>query len=296
MIRFKLMWFIAAMLLLCRPAFAADKLPVVASFSILGDIVAQVGGDRVSVSALVGPDADAHVFQPSPADAKTVAHASLIVVNGLGFEGWMDRLIANANYKGTVVIASQGVAARHLPGEDRNRIDPHAWQDPSNVAQYVRNIADALSRRDPAGAALYQANATRYLQALNEVDTWAAAQFEKIPKKKRIVITSHDAFGYFGAHYGIRFLAPQGISTESEASAMDVARLTRQIKLSRIRAVYMENMTNPALIEQLAHETGVMLGAPLYADALSRSGGPASSYLKMVRYNVEQLLIGLRKN
>jgi zinc/manganese transport system substrate-binding protein len=160
----------------------------------------------------------------------------------------------------------------------------------------VRNIADGLSRLDPAGAPVYQQNATRYLQELTQLDTWATAQFATIPAKKRVVITSHDAFGYFGAHYGIRFLAPQGNSTESEASAMDVAKLVRQIKLARIRAVYMENMTNPALIEQLARETGVTLGAPLYADALSGPQGKAPNYIEMVRYNVTQLMAGLEQN
>jgi zinc/manganese transport system substrate-binding protein len=293
---FRFLSLIAAMFLLVNSAGAADKLPVVASFSILGDVVSQVGGDRVSVSTLVGPDADAHVFQPSPSDAKAIAGAKLVVVNGLGFEGWIDRLVRNANYRGQVVVASQDIKARHLPGDDRNKIDPHAWQDPSNVEIYVRNIADGLSRLDPSGAPVYQRNATRYLQELTQLDAWAAAQFATIPAKKRIVITSHDAFGYFGAHYGIRFLAPQGISTESEASAMDVAKLVRQIKLARIRAVYMENMTNPALIEQLARETGVTLGAPLYADALSGPQGKAPNYIEMVRYNVTQLMTGLKQN
>lgn len=294
--RFRLLALITSMFLLINTAHAEEKLAVVASFSILGDVVSQVGGDRVQVSTLVGPDADAHVFQPSPGDAKTVARANLVVVNGLGFEGWIDRLIRNANYKGRIIVASKGVKARVLPGDDKSKTDPHAWQNPMNVAIYVRNIADGLSQLDPAGASIYQSNATRYLQALTEVDAWAAKQFAQIPAKKRIVITSHDAFGYFGAHYDVRFLAPQGISTESEASAMDVARLARQIKLERIRAVYMENMTNPALVEQLSRETGVTLGAPLYADALSLPQGKAPTYLDMMRYNVEQLMVGLRQN
>jgi zinc/manganese transport system substrate-binding protein len=295
---FSMMAAVALLLNISLPinAHAADKIDVVTSFSILGDLVEQIGGDRVSVRSLVGPDADAHVFQPSPSDAKAVAHAKLVVVNGLGFEGWLDRLIRNANYKGTIVVASQGIKARHLPADDLSKTDPHAWQDPTNVAVYARNIADGLTRLDPAGATLYQANATHYLQELSEVDAWAAAQFAKIPNKKRLVITSHDAFGYFGAHYGIHFLAPQGMSTESEASAQDVARLVRQIKLGRIRAVFMENMTNPALVEQLARETGVKLGAPLYADALSQSGGKAPTYLDMMRYNVTQLMVGLKQN
>lgn len=275
-------------------ANAAEPIAVVTSFSLLGDIVAQVGGDRVRVSNLVGADADAHEFQPTPADVKAISRARLVVVNGLGFEGWIERLVRNAGYKGPTVVASTGVAPRRIAGKSRN--DPHVWQDPRNVAIYVRNIEEALVKLDPQGAAAYQANANRYRQQLDEFDDWAMAQFESVGPARRVAITSHDAFGYLGDRYGIRFLSPQGLSTASEASARDVAMLVRQIRREKIRAVFMENMSSPALIEQLARDTGVRLGAPLYSDALSTAAGPAPTYLKMMRYNVEALMKGLQQN
>lgn len=286
------------------PASAAEPIPVVASFSLLGDIVTQVGGDRVRVSTLVGADADAHEFQPTPADVKTIAGARLVVINGLGFEGWIERLVRNAAYKGPLLVVSKDVVTRKIAGTSaktsagtgKPRSDPHIWQDPLNVAIEVRNIEEALVRLDPLGAPVYKANAERYRQALEEFDDWARAQFETVGPARRVAITSHDAFGYLGDHYGVRFLSPQGLSTASEASARDVAMLVRQIKRERIKAVFMENMSNPVLIEQLARDTGVKLGAPLYADALSKPSGPAPTYLKMMRYNVEALMKGLQQN
>ncbi len=289
----------AIMLTLSANIAAADKLAVVASFSILGDLVSTIGGDRVTVATLVGPDADAHIFEPTPNDAKTVVRARLVVVNGLGFEGWLERLISAANYKGEILIASKGIRPLHMPDKDNSaklRTDPHAWQDPTNIITYVNNIVIALSKQDPEGAAAYRKNAAQYLQSLNALDAWASQQFAKIPPAKRKVITSHDAFEYFGVHYGILFFAPQGLSTESEPSAKDMAKLIRQIRQERTRAVYVENMTSPKLLEQLSREAGVSLGPKLYADALSSPQGKAPTYLKMVRYNVEQLMLGLQQN
>ena len=277
----------------------AAKLPVVASFSILGDLVATIGGDRVSVSTLVGPDADAHIFEPTPNDAKMLMRAKLVVVNGLDFEGWLDRLINAAAYKGEIVVATKGIKPRQMVDQDhpvKLQADPHAWQDPANVITYVGNIAAALSKIDREGAALYQRNAAQYLQSLKELDAWANRHFAKFPPAKRKVVTSHDAFEYFGARYGIRFFALQGLSTESEPSAKEMASLIRQIRLERTKAVYVENMTNPKLLEQLSREAGVSLGPKLYSDALSGAQGQAPTYLKMVRYNVEQLMLGLQQN
>jgi zinc/manganese transport system substrate-binding protein len=288
-----------SLLSLSAPDFAADRIPVVTSFSILGDLAGVVGGERVAVSTLVGPDADAHIFQPSPNDVKAITRARLVVVNGLGFEGWLERLMGAASYKGETVVASKSIKPRQMPDEDNpatQQIDPHAWQDPVNVIVYVRNITAALSKLDPAGAAYYQQNAEQYLQSLRQLDTWAAEHLAQIAPARREVITSHDAFGYLGARYGIRFIAPQGISTESEASARDMARLLRQIKRDRIKAVYIENMTNPMLLEQLSREARITIGAKLYSDALSGPQGPASTYLKMMRYNIEQLMAGLKQN
>jgi zinc/manganese transport system substrate-binding protein len=291
------------------PALAADRIAVVTSFSILGDLVSKVGGERVAVTSLVGPDQDAHVFQPAPADIKAVARARLVVINGLGFEGWTERLTQSAGYRGSIVTASAGIKARaraeehddeghdhdhdhHHHGSD----DPHAWQDPQNVVVYVNNIAAALAALDPAGAEVYRRNAQAYIGQIEELDRWAIQQFAQIPQAKRRVITSHDAFGYFGAHYKVRFLAAQGVSTDSEPSAREVAGLIRQIRSEKIRALFFENMSNPRLLEQIAREAGVTPGGKLYADALSGSTGPAPDYLTLMRYNIKQLLEKIRLN
>jgi len=287
-----------------QSAAAADqRLPVVASFSILGDIVANVGGDRITVSTLVGPDEDAHVFQPAPDNIKQVARARLVVVNGLGFEGWMERLVQAAAYRGEIVVASQGIAVRDRADEEghdahaeHGKDDPHAWHNPANVIIYTRNIVAALSKLDPAGAAIYQRNGDAYIAQLNTLDRWATQQFLQFPEAKRKVITSHDAFGYFGAHYKLSFLAAQGVTTESEPSAKDIAALIRQIRKEKIRAVFMENMSSPQLIKQISKEAGVTLGGELYADALSPPNGPAPTYLRLMRYNIEQILAQLKLN
>lgn len=287
-------------------AFAADKIPVTASFSILGDLVRVVGGERVALTTLVGPDEDAHAFEPKPADAKTLLSSKLLVVNGLSFEPWAEKLAKSAGFKGETLIASKGVKPRAMPGEaghdekdhaaDHHDADPHAWQNPNNVALYVRNIAAALSRVDAAGAAIYQANAQAYVKELLLLDTWAKAQFAAIPVAKRKVITSHDAFGYFAAQYQVRFLAAQGVNTDTEPSAKQVAQLIRQVKSEKIRAVFIENMRNPKLIEQLGRDAGATVGASLYSDALSSPDKPGASYLQMMRHNVTQLATGMKLN
>ncbi|SDP77975.1 zinc/manganese transport system substrate-binding protein [Rhodoferax sp. OV413] len=282
---------------LCTASFAADKIPVTASFSILGDLVRVVGGERVAVTSLVGPDEDAHVFEPKPSDAKTILASKLLVTNGLGFEPWAQKLAKSAGYKGASVVASKGVKGRTLTDEKgRPEADPHAWQDPTNVVLYVRNIAAALGQVDPAGASAYQANSEAYVQELQTLDSWAKEQFAAIPAPKRKVITSHDAFGYFAAHYQLQFLAPQGVSTEAEPSAKEVAKLIKQIQREKIKAVFMENMSNPKLLAQLSKDAGVTLGASLYADALSGPGQPGTTYLLMARHNVSQLALGMQNN
>ncbi len=285
-----------ALALLGSTAYAADKLPVTASFSILGDITRVVGGDRVSVTTLVGPDEDAHVFEPKPADAKTLLGSKLVVNNGLGFEPWAAKLIKSAGYKGELVVASKGVKARQMQEDGHQETDPHAWQNPNNVVLYARNIAAALSKVDPAGASTYQANAEAYVNELQTLDTWAKEQFAAIPPAKRKIITSHDAFGYFAAQYGLTFLAPQGVNTETEPSAKQVAQLIKQIQREKIRAVFVENMSNPKLIAQLSKDAGATLGASLYADALSAADQPGATYLQMMRHNVTQLLAGMKQN
>ncbi len=292
---------------LAGPAAAQDaapvaKLPVVASFSILGDFVKQVGGDRVAVSTLVGPDGDAHVFQPAPADAKKVAAAKAVFVNGLGFEGWLNRLVKASGTKATVVVATTGVEPRkmeeeddhdhdhakkgHDHGHDHGETDPHAWQSVANAKIYVANIRDGLIAADPAGKATYEANAAAYLGKLDTLDAEAKAAIAAIPADRRRVITSHDAFGYFGAAYGVEFIAPQGVSTEAEASAKDVAKIIRQIKAEKIPAVFMENISDPRLVKRIADETGARIGGEVYSDALSDDKGPASTYIDMIENNL----------
>ncbi|MDT7514766.1 metal ABC transporter substrate-binding protein [Rhodoferax mekongensis] len=291
-----------ALALLGSQAFAADKLPVTASFSILGDLVRVVGGDRVAVTTLVGPNEDAHVFEAKPADAKTLLSSKLVVTNGLGFEPWAAKLIKSAGYKGETVVAAKGVKARHMEdekghaGHAHEEADPHAWQNPNNVVLYVRNIAAGLSKVDAEGAATYQANAETYVKELQALDTWAKAQIATIPADKRKVITSHDAFGYFAAQYGVKFLAPQGVNTEAEPSAKQVAQLIKQIQREKIRAVFVENMSNPKLVAQLSKDAGATLGASLYADALSTADQPGATYLQMMRHNVTQLVAGMKLN
>lgn len=288
----------AGLLLTALPlaARAQDKLPVVASFSILGDFVREVGGERVSVTTLVGANGDAHVYSPTPADAKAMAAAKLIVVNGLKFEGWMTRLVKSSGAKAAVATATTGITplkgdadhgkAGH--GHDHD-VDPHAWQSVANAKIYVANIRDALVKADPAGQAAYEANAARYLAQLDAADGEVKAAVARIPADRRKAITSHDAFGYFVKAYGIAFIAPQGVSTEAEASAKDVARIIRQIKAEKIPAVFLENVTNPRLVEQMARESGAKVGGRIYSDALSDAAGPAGTYIAMMKHNISEI-------
>ena len=290
----------AGALLLSGAARATDTLPpvpVVASFSILGDLVRVVGAGRVHVTTLVGPDEDAHVFEPKPADARAIVQSRLLVTNGLGFEPWAQKLAKSAGYKGEIVVVSKGVNALAMTvGKGSAETDPHAWQDPNNVVLYVRNIFAALSKADPAGGDVYRANTEAYVKKLQTLDAWAREQFAAIPLSRRKVITSHDAFGYLAAHYQIKFLAPQGVSTDAEPSAKEVAQLIRQIQREKIKAVFVENMSNPKLLAQLSRDAGVRVGAALYSDALSGAGQPGATYLEMMRHNVAQLVAGMKLN
>ncbi len=274
-----------------------DKLKVLASFSILGDFVRNVGGDRVEVSTLVGPNSDAHVYSPAPADAKKVAAAQVVIVNGLGFEGWMARLVKASGTKASPVIATKGIKPRkqaphgHSHGHDDS--DPHAWQSVANAKIYVANIRAGLIAADPAGKATYEANAAAYLEKLDALDKEVRETVATIPRDRRRIITSHDAFGYFQAAYDIDFISPQGVSTESEASARDVGRIITQIKRQKIPAVFLENVTNPRLIERIAEESGARVGGRLYSDALTDAKGAAPTYIDLIRHNVRQLVAAL---
>lgn len=272
-------------------------LPVVATFSILADITRQIGGDRVNVRALVGSNGDAHVFQPSPLDGKILAEAKLIVTNGLGFEGWLERLAKSSKASGPVVVASKGIVPRKMAKEahghdhdhDASGADPHAWHSVSNVKIYVANIRDGLIAADPAGAETYRVQASAYLAQLDALEAEIKATIASIPPERRKVITTHDAFGYFAAAYGVAFIAPQGVSTESEASAKDVARIIRQIRSDKVPAVFLENVSDPRLAKRIAEETGAKLGGALYSDALTDEKGDGSTYIGLMRHNIKEL-------
>jgi zinc/manganese transport system substrate-binding protein len=271
------------------PLRAQDRLSVVASFSILGDFVRNVGGDRINVTTLVGPNADVHVYTPTPADAKTIAGARLVFVNGLGLEGWLPRLVQSAGGKAAIVVASDGIAALNLGKE----ADPHAWQSVANTKIYVANIRDALAAAVPADASSFRANAERYLAALDALDTEVRAAVKKIPPERRKVISTHNAFGYFAGAYGIEFIAPAGVSTETEPSARDVAEIIGQIKKAKIPAVFLENMSDDRLIGRIAAETGAKVGGTLFSDALTDEKGEAPTYIAMVKHNIRALTSAL---
>jgi zinc/manganese transport system substrate-binding protein len=276
-------------------AGAAGQLPVVASFSILGDMVRQVGGDAVQVEALVGPDGDVHVYEPRPKDLRTLLAAALLVRNGLGLEGWMDRLTGAADFKGKAVIAAARISPRTMTADGGAiTTDPHAWQDPRNGVLYVRAIAEGLIAADPGGAAAYRAAADRFAARITETDAWIAGMMAAVPASERRIITTHDAFGYYGARYGVEFLSAEGISTEFEPSAKALAGLIGQIKREKVRAVFIENMTSRRMAEMLARESGATLGGTVYSDALSAAGGPAATYLDMLRHNTALFVAAMR--
>jgi zinc/manganese transport system substrate-binding protein len=285
-------------------ARAEGKIRVIASFSILGDLAKNVGGDRVEVTTLVDANGDAHVYEPNPADAKALSRAHLVVINGLGLEGWMDRLVRTSGYKGPVVVVSEGIKPREMAEDGRqhgaghhheHKIDPHAWQDLRNGLIYVEDLTRALSQVDPAGASTYKTNGESYKNKLRELDRWVRAEFAGIPPAKRRMITSHDAFGYLGAAYGLTILSPMGVSTESEPSAGGIAQLIKQIRREKITAVFIENVSDPRLMEQVAKESGVTLGGELYSDALSKPDGAAPTYIEMFRNNVTKIVAAMRR-
>jgi zinc/manganese transport system substrate-binding protein len=318
---------LAAALGLGAPARAQERLPVVASFSILGDFVQNVGGDRVSVITLVGPDGDGHTFQPSPKNAKEVAAAKVVFVNGFGFEGWMPRLVKSSGTKAPIVEATKGVASHkmaeeegaehthdhahddkhegkghdeahekghaHDHGHDHGETDPHAWQSVGNAKLMVANVRDGLIAADPEGKSVYEANAAAYTAKLDELETEVKDTIGKIPAERRRVITSHDAFGYFAEAYGLQFIAPQGVSTEAEASAKAVAKIITQIKAEKIPAVFLENISDPRLIKRISDETGARIGGTVFSDALSKREEGGATYIEMMRHNIREFAAAL---
>ena len=312
---------------LAAPAVAQSgkPIPVVATFSILGDMVKRIGGEHIAVTTLVGPDGDTHVYQPTPADARAVSGAKILIVNGLQFEGWLDRLVDASDFRGVRVVATEGIepiafddehddhdkdddhdkhaerddhddrdhdkhaeSDRH-DGHDHGAFDPHAWQSLRNAAVYADNIAAALAKADPGNAGAFHRNRKAYVAEIETLDSEIRKIVAGLPAASRTVVTSHDAFQYFGRDYGLTFVAPQGLSTESEASAKDVARLIRQIRDGGIRAVFIENIGDPRLLKRIADETGAAIGGTLYPGALSGPDGPAPTYLDMMRHNAMTL-------
>ena len=278
-----------AMALGTAPLHAEGRLNVIASFSILADFVKNVGGNRINVTSLVGPNGDVHVYAPAPQDAKTIADARLVVINGLGLEGWLQRLLQSSGSKATVVTASKDVPPLKLGSE----VDPHAWQSVANAQIYVKNIRDALVQADGADADYFRQNAERYLAELDALDREVRSDVDKIPPERRKVISTHDAFGYFAKAYGIAFVAPSGVSTETEPSARDVATIIVQIKKDKIPAVFLENITDDRLMRRIAEETGAALGGTLYSDSLTDEKGPVPTYIAMVSHNIKALTSAL---
>jgi zinc/manganese transport system substrate-binding protein len=274
----------------------AKPLDAVASFTVLADMVHEVGGDRVRVATMVGPNGDPHAFEPSPDDGRRLREADLVFVSGLGLEGWMDRLITASGYHGTIVVASAGVGTRAMDEDGKRIIDPHAWNSAANGVVYVGNIVKALSAADPTGAAQYEMNGKRYADELRGLDAYARQMIGAVSPDRRKILTSHDAFGYFGDAYGVTFLSPVGFSTEVEASAADVAKLIDQIKAAHVRAYFFENSNDPKLIRQIARATKAEPGGELYVEALSESDGPAPTYAAMFRRNVDLMVAAMGRN
>ena len=314
---------IALLAMMLGPVRAESRLDVVATFSILGDMVKQVGGDRVKVTSLVGPDGDTHVYRPTPKAAKAIAQTKVLFVNGLEFEGWIERLVESSGFKGRMVTATVGIEALKMEEEghhddhdkhgkkdhhddhdkhgkkdghehhNHGEYDPHAWHSLANARIYVRNIVDGLAAADPQGAKAYRANAERYIKEIKSLESEMEKAMKSVSADGRKVVTPHDAFGYLGSTYGIKFLAPVGISTEAEASAGDVAKLIRQIKKQKISAIFVENITDRRLLDQIVRETGARVGGTLYSDALSKANGPAGTYLDLMRHNIRTLVKAL---
>lgn len=281
-------------LMLSLSTSAAEKLQVVTSFSILADMTQEVGGEHIQITNLVGPDADAHTYEPTPDDAKALLSAKLIIKNGLGFEPWLDRLVTSTETSAPVISASRGVIPRSLDEEGETVPDPHAWHNLANAELYVRNITKALETADPAHRADYERNSQAYLKKIYALLADAKAKLGALPPGNRRIVTSHDAFGYLGQAYGIEFIAPQGLSTEREPSAADVAALITQIRQAKVKAVFMENIKDARLLKQIAAESGAHIGGTLYSDALAASG-PASSFIGLFEYNLNTLYDALRR-
>lgn len=274
---------------------SAKTLDVVASFTVLADIVQQVGGDHVRVRSLVPPNGDPHEFEPSPDDAKRLKGAAITFISGDGLETWFERLAKAAGYDRKPIVASDGIKTLTMKEDGKTTTDPHVWNSAANVIVWVGNIERALTEIGPEDAADFRANAARYVKELNDLGAYAHERIGAVPKARRKVLTSHDAFGYFGKEYGVTFLSPLGVSTETEASAADVAKLINQIKREGVKVYFFENSNDPRLVRQIAAATGAEPGGELYVESLSRPDGPAPTYARMFRHNVDQMADAMRR-
>jgi zinc/manganese transport system substrate-binding protein len=287
--------FAAALICAGLPLLAQAKpLEAVASFTVIADMVHNVGGDHVHVVSLIGPNGDPHVYEPTPDDAQALKSADVAFVSGLNLEGWLGRLVTASGFKGQPVVLSEGIHTRSMEEDGQRITDPHAWNSAANAVVYVRNIIAALAKADPANAADYQARGQRYIARLQALDSYARAQVQAIAPERRKVLTSHDAFGYFGDAYGVTFLSPLGFSTESEASAADVGRLINQIKREHVSAYFFENSGDPRLVQQIARASGAQPGGELFVESLSTADGPAPTYLQMFRYDVDKMVAAMK--
>ncbi|QDD88383.1 metal ABC transporter substrate-binding protein [Pseudomonas oryzihabitans] len=292
----------ALLLAIAGQAQAAEPIKAVATFTVIADVVKQVGGDHVQVTSLVGPNGDPHAYEPTPADAQALKQADVVFMSGLHMEGWMDRLIKASGQARPPVILSEGIKTREMAEDEdghddhdhEHGVDPHVWNNPLNVVVYTRNVVKALSQIDPTDAAVYKANGDRYIAKLEALDRYAREQIAQVPKARRKVLTSHDAFGYFGDAYGVQFISPLGISTEAEASAQDVGKLIRQIKKEHVTTYFFENSNDPRLVQQIAKASGAQPGGELYVEALSPANGPAPTYADMFRYNVDTMVKAMK--
>ena len=285
---------IASLLALAAGSAQARDLNVVASFTVLADVVQQIGGPTVHVVSLVGPNGDPHVYSATPGDAANLGRADAVFISGLGLEGWITRLIKVSGYKGKVTVASTGMKTHRMVDDGKTVTDPHVWNDMSNGVIYARNVIAGLSAADPADAAVFKANGEEYITRLHALDAYAKQKFADIPRDQRKVLTSHDAFGYFGAAYGVTFLSPLGLSTDSEASAADMVKIIKQIKREKVKTYFFENSNDPRLVKQIAAATQAQPGGELYVEALSKADGPAATYEAMFKYNVDQLYAGMK--
>ena len=294
-----------ASMLFSNPALAADRIPVVATFSVIGDMLANIGGDHLDIKTIVAAGGDCELYQPTTADVATVAAARAVFINDLNeeFEPWVEPLLKQARFKGAKIIVSRSV--RTLTAEEEHpvsgrqlpaAIDQHAWLDPRNGIIYARNIAETLSRLDPANAADYRAHARAYTQELRAIDDWARKEIAQVPLRKRRALASHDSLQYVATAYGITLLAVNGWTNKIEPSAAEVARLARQIETEHVKALFLDSITDPRTMQRIAAETGAVIGGTLYGDSLSPAPGQADTYLKMLRHDVSVLKAGMTTN